>query len=271
MRKIALAMLLGCVSAHAASYNDLNVAIYYLVDGDDDKALAWFDKALAPGDLNPDLTRVAHLDRGRIYLEKRQDAEAIADFTAVLAIKPGDAAVLRDRAAAYAGAGKLESAADDLDLVLAKFPSDKALAFHAGLINWQVGRYERAAQNFSGQNAGDVVGWLWLQLANVRSGKTTTPFQGVITDREAWPNPLIALYSGEKHEDEILKVARESKAAASETCDAEFFAAEWRIAHGDGNGARPLLQDVTRNCVGDRSQAAIAAFELAKLTPRGGK
>jgi hypothetical protein len=62
----ALLLLAGStMSAGAASYNDLNIGIFYFTQGDLNNAIAWFDKVIAASDLNPDLMRVAHLDRGK--------------------------------------------------------------------------------------------------------------------------------------------------------------------------------------------------------------
>jgi tetratricopeptide (TPR) repeat protein len=62
-------------------------------------------------------------------------AGAIVDFDRALAVKPGDATVLRRRAAAYVAAGRIDEAKRDLDAVLLANPGDDAAALLRARIN----------------------------------------------------------------------------------------------------------------------------------------
>jgi lipoprotein NlpI len=268
-----VAMILAALGtpAGAASYNDLNIAISYFNDGARDSAISWFDRAIAAGDLNPDLTRVAHFDRGRALLSRGDSATAIADFTAALAVSPGDVRILEDRAHAYLNAGQLENAAGDFKAVRLRNPNDKPLAFQSGLVNWQIGRYDDAAADFARPGSSDLIAWLWQQLANVRQGKPVSSFFMTSFDQKMWPNPMVALFLGQTDEEAVLRIAQDSKAADAQTCDAEFFIGEWRLAHGDREGASALLKKMTDDCRNDATQLHVAQLDLAKLSKKAGK
>src|SRR5579883_2594535 len=125
VRQIAFAALVAAVlavPAKAGSYDELNAGIQLYNLGDCKVAIAEFDKALAAKDLIPDQVYIAHYDRGRAHLALSQFDQAIEDYSASLALRPGETQVLLDRSVAYLDAGKLDQAMSDLDRLVAAHP-----------------------------------------------------------------------------------------------------------------------------------------------------
>jgi len=245
-RTLAALLLAGStMSARAASYNDLNIGIFYFTQGDLNNAIAWFDKVIAAGDLNPDLMRVAHLDRGKAHLYRGEVDAAITD---------------------YAAAGRLEVAVSDLGkIALRTFPENPRIFFESGLLNWQLRRYEDALKDFS-RGGSDATSWLWQQLANVRLGKPVSPYGKDLVDEKIWPNPLVAFYLGKSDVQAVLTSAQQSQ--GPEACEAAFFVGQWHLAHGDTIAGKPLMQKAASDCRSDPSKLRISKFELEKI-PEG--
>jgi tetratricopeptide (TPR) repeat protein len=101
-----------------------------------------------------------YLNRGDVYYERGEDAQAIADYTQVLELlgrlwdaDAGDIAVraqaLGSRGALYARQGRLQEALVDLGLALGLYPEDADLFNSRGLTYLAMGNYERAIADFS--------------------------------------------------------------------------------------------------------------------------
>ena len=278
MKKIAIAVLLlagWAGSASADGFSFLNVGIDYLNQQRYADAVTWLDKAIAAGDLNPDQMHLAYLDRGQARAQLNRPQEAVADFTAALAIRPNDVGAQIQRSFAYLDAGQLEKSADDMaapQIGTSKIPR---IIFHRGLIAWETGRYPAAAEAFSElADRGYADGWLWLQLANTKQNKAVTKYAGV---RRAdgsivisgipywWPGPAMSLYSGDKTEDDVLKAMESDFASQSTECQGNFYLGAWRLVHGDAGGAKLLLQKAMNACPAGNTEWRMAAFELKKL------
>jgi tetratricopeptide (TPR) repeat protein len=111
----AVGMLLFVTSPQAAGVDDLKAATAAAEAGTSDDAVRLFTQALAAGDLSAADQFVAYSGRGREYAAKsliadafeRRDegqrlrANAIADFSAAIKLKPDDANILGERGQAY--------------------------------------------------------------------------------------------------------------------------------------------------------------------------
>ena len=150
MKTRALAALLllagSAVPAGAASYDDLNAGISYFNQAQYDNAITWFDKAIAAGDLIPDLKHVAHLDRGMAYAIKGDAHKALADYTAAIAIKPESTLAYRQRAAVYLGLNDKEMARANYRLLLKLRPNDAGTLRQVGWLSWQMNDLEGGRQ-----------------------------------------------------------------------------------------------------------------------------
>ena len=278
MKKIAIAglLLVGWAgSALADGFSFLNVGIDYLNQQRYADAVTWLDKAIAAAGLTPDQMHLAYLDRGRAHVQLNQLQEAAADFTQALAIRPNDLGAQLERSFVYAGAGQADKAADDI--AASQISSSKApsVIFYRGLVNWELGRYQAAAEAFSPlADKGYVDGWLWLQLANIKQNKPVTKYAGMSLDNGRiyrpgipyfWPGPAMSFYAGSKKEDDVLESMEDYYASQVTECQGNFYLGEWRLVHGDAGGAKPLFQKALSACQVNNTEWRMSSFELKKL------
>jgi lipoprotein NlpI len=134
-------------------------------------------------------------------------------------------------------------------------------------VNWQLRRYDDAASFFeriSNENHSPY-GWLWLQVANLKLGKALTYPGAAQPARNIWPQPIVSFYQGDITEEELFKAVEETDASGGEVCEANFYAGEWRLLHGDTAGAQALIQKAADSCPKTHPEYRMAKFEKAKL------
>lgn len=266
----ALLLAGSTMSAGAASYDDLNAGISYFNQEQYDNAIVWFDKALAAGDLIPDLKHVAHLDRGMAYAAKGEAQKAMADYTAAIAINPESTLGYRQRAKLYDSLNEKEKARTDYQLLLKIRWNDADALARIGWLSWQMNDFESAASAFAPHGGHDLHSWLWLQLVNVRLGRPLSEYRDGISGR-FWPAHLVRFYRGVLTEENILKAASDAEIGNLPgkikydyaICNAHFYAGMWRVVHGDRVGAAPLLKTAVEKCAG-LTFKDIARTELAR-------
>lgn len=278
MRRPAIAVLLlfgASTPVWAAGYAYLNVGIGYYNQERYDDAIAWLGKAIDAGDLLPDQLHVAHLDRGNAFLMTDAPEKAAAEFSAALTIRPQDDMSLEARALAYVAMGDHAKASADLATFQTKKPEDIQANFQRGQLYWFLGNYDHAADAF-GKTAdkGSAYGWMWQQLANIRQGKPVTPFHVASFERVGlhirttsgygWPDTIIGFYSGDRSEEDVLKAAKEAGTPGAE-CEANFYLAEWRLAHGDKVGAKPMMESAATDCPKEFIEYRDARMEMKSL------
>jgi len=278
MKKTAIAAILlvaTSVPGLCAGYDDLNVAISYFHQDRQDDAIIWFTKAIQDGDLIPDQTRVAHLDRGMAYDAKGDAQNALVDYTAAIAAQPQDSLAYLQRASTYIALGEFDHAYADYDALVKLRPYDHDIRTTFGRMSWQAGQFERvvlAFQDFAKLRTED---WLWLQLANVKLGKSIDAFDptddisntdtgqyanpSVMEAAKRWPNPMARFFKGEVTEQDAISAAPDGR-----HCQAEVYASLWHVAHGEYRLAEPLLISAQKMCRKTSEYWRIAQAELVK-------
>jgi lipoprotein NlpI len=65
-----------------------------------------------------------------------------------------------------------------------------------------------------------------------------------------WPMPLLDFYLGERKIEQVVARAErgDSDAIPGQKCEANFYLAEWKIAHGDADVAKLLLASALTGC-----------------------
>jgi tetratricopeptide (TPR) repeat protein len=269
MKKIALAALMLAAAAapsQGAGYDDLNVAISHFNQGRFDDAISWFDKAIAAGDLIPDLMRVAHLDRGLAY-ERKGDAEkAHADFTAAIAAQPTDMLAYRERIAIYLANNRIEMALADYEQLNRLRPNSYQILASIGRLNWQLNRMEASAKAFSYFADADPYTWLWLQLTNIRLGKPLMDYPDTFETRN-WPHHLPRFYLGRISEASVMEAGRAS--SGNPVCAASLFTGLWHVVHNEQGQAAPLLEAASKSCNQGSELGLVARSELDKIASQG--
>lgn len=307
MKQIAFAALMaGALTAPArgGSYEDLNAGIQRYNLSEWNEAIAEFDKALSAKDLIPDQVFIAHYDRGRAHLHLSQFDQAIEDYSASLAVRPGETQVLIDRSLAYLDAGKLDQAASDLDTLVAArpqlaspysiraivhikrgqmdksrddlktllklLPENTRRGHTVGILNWEVGQVSDAEDNFSYEadhGPNHVYAWLWYALAEIRLGKRVPKGSLPDFDKTAWPAPLIGFFTGETTQDAVFAAARQGDddQIRGQVCEANFYVGEWLIQYHDQPAAKPLMAKAAGECPTSFIEWAPAQMDLAGL------
>ncbi|MBW8709243.1 MAG: tetratricopeptide repeat protein [Alphaproteobacteria bacterium] len=264
MKKIAFAALLLAASAGPAAcagYDDLNVALSYFDQEKYDSALVWFDKAIAAGDLIPDLQRLAYLDRGMVHKSKGKLTEALADYSAAIAAQPDDMLAYHERISLYLATNDYEKTLADYEVLRKQRPRDYEFLMNVGYLNWLLGRYEPSAEVFSRYSERVMYSWLWLQVASLKMDKPMTEWKGQL--RAGWPTPLIAFYMGKLPESDVLERAKDFE-SINGLCSADILLGIWHAVHHEDMGATTRLQSALDSCNKETFYWRIARRELDK-------
>jgi tetratricopeptide (TPR) repeat protein len=155
-------LVLWCANAQAGSLDDFKAAKAAVEQGQSEEAIRLFTSALAVGDLSPDDQLAARHLRGREYTVRSMIADsfqrsdravslrndAIADFTAAIALKGDDDGLYVARGAAHHLNGQYEAAVADFDAAL-KLKTTTVTLVQRGAALRAKGDYERAVADYS--------------------------------------------------------------------------------------------------------------------------
>jgi tetratricopeptide (TPR) repeat protein len=170
-------LVLSAASLQAGGLDDLKAATTAVEVGNGAEAIRLFTQALAAGDLPAADQAAARKGRGNEYIVKSMIADnfdrgdearglrenAIADFTAALAVKPGDAGFIIARGQAYHFNRQYDLAIADFDAALKLDNSANTVVQRAASLRAK-GDYDRAAADYTaalalgGKEAG-LEGW----------------------------------------------------------------------------------------------------------------
>lgn len=157
----SVCLVLWCANAQTASLDDFKAAKTAVEQGKSEEAIRLFTSALAASDLSPaDQLTARHL-RGREYIVRSMIADsfqqrdrakalredAIADFTAAIALKGGDDSLYVARGGAHYLNGQYEAAVADFDAAL-KLKTTTATLVQRGAALRAKGDYDRAVADF---------------------------------------------------------------------------------------------------------------------------
>ena len=259
----------ACAVASAAAYDDFARGISANLQGDDALAVTSFSAALAAGDLNPTLLPAAYRGRAVAYLRQRQCKSALADLDEYVRLKPRDAQGLELKGNAHACMGEFAAAEADLSQAVAAAP-DSDTYWVRGRIRWRNKNFVGAAEDFAQvatlrPNYSYAV--LWLELSRARAA-TLDPKIGAHDldelDSRDWPAPLIKLFVGQARPEDMAAAAAQgdAKTVSDRQCEADFYVAEWWLAHEDTVSAKPLLQAAADKCPKNFIEYDGARFEL---------
>jgi lipoprotein NlpI len=262
--------------AQASGYSDFNQGLEAGYRGDADAEIAGFSRALADGDLPESMKPAALYDRGVAYEHEKKYAEAIADFSAVIALKPDYREAYSRRARSSAALGKYDAASQDCEQVTSLQPDSAVLAADCGRLAFLAGRFEQASNHFQHafqldqhrrQASYDL---LWLGLTGLRTGQTAAAKMGAAAqsvDRGEWPWPLIAFFLGGSAEATLQAAASTGDPATrqGQQCEVGFYLGEWKLAYQDRGDAKSLFQQAVKLCPDNFIELEPAKAELAKL------
>lgn len=272
---LAVAALSGV--ALAAGYDDFTAAIAAGNRGDFDAAVVSYTAALKAGDLASPYIPTAHRMRGSAYLYQGKCREALADFEAVAALIPLDRVDFLSRARAKTCLGDFVGGKQDLEAAMGPVP-EPSLYEALGRAQWHEGLFAGAAESFAkavefmpkNDFAHGAYVVLWYAIAADRAGYLDQVKLGTYVDALSssdWPMPLLDLYRGTLKADVIHPTTRPSVAEkyAGQLCEADFYIAEWHIAHGGSDAAKPLIARAAAKCPHNFVEYGMAKVEAGRL------
>ena len=268
-----VAFVIVCASSQvaiAAAYDHFSTAMAAQDRGDTDLAISEFTAAINAGDLNAGLLPTAYLERGIAYGKKSDCAHAAADAASALQLKPNYREALNLQAGANGCAGKYDLAISQYHAIAAAWPSEGAFVEEA-IAYWKSGNYAGAEQPLTQALAlapNSAYDALWLAMMHARAADAP-PAMPADVDEDTWPGPVQLLYAGKSSPDAVMTAAArgDADAVVGQTCQANFYVAEWWLAQKQPANAWPLLAAANAKCPKRFPEYRFAAFELTH--PRG--
>lgn len=285
--------------ALAGSVDDFKQGIAAMHRGDRDTAIADLSRALARGDLAPNLRPIALVNRGVAHAANKQFPAAIADFSEAVKLKPDDAVALSFRARVYAESGNAQAAAADCHTLTTMRPRGPGILGLCGYMQWKNGQYENAVFYFDKAVAYEAARpeplyVLWLELVRMEARKPDqVEFSRATAEMnlKGWPEPILDLDLGKSKPETVMAAASKDQsppvthraypgepskpgtanllasklAIDRQLCGAEFFVGEWQLLHRDEAAARDLLTKATNSCPKGSINAEAAGVELKRM------
>jgi lipoprotein NlpI len=239
---VALAlMVLPLPAAQAAGLDDANAAVMAAREGKYDDAIRLFTSAINSDELNIKGRAQAFAYRGiaKATLGDYDSAQEDLNFSVALDTEyNADAYAFRGYMALVTGAP--QKAAVDL----AKSASLKIWAYNA----------------------------LWLSVARMKAGIADTGAvslanNAMTLDMDQWPMPVVKFFLGQAKAEDVASAANEGDQSrlAERVCDADFYVAEFDLAHDNAPAAKPLLQRAADKCPFASFERMGATAELKRL------
>jgi lipoprotein NlpI len=264
-------------AAFAAGYDDFSAGQNAIHRGDPDAAIAAFSHALAAGDLAPGYLPATYSGRALAYLQRGKCQDAVGDMDAALKLRSNDAEAYVLRAEAEICLKKQDAAFADFAEAVRLRPTVKIYEQFA-VQQWAVGQFGGAAANFEAAIAASSKSnphlpylILWYAMTADRAAALD---QAILAkhmrdiDEDNWPCPLLELYLGKLTADRATAMAvdRNPQTDGEHKCELGFYLAEWNLARGKGDAAKPLLENAVNNCPRTFMEYGAAVIEQRRQT-----
>ncbi|HXJ03406.1 MAG TPA: hypothetical protein VNH44_19455 [Micropepsaceae bacterium] len=179
------------------------------------------------------------------------------------------------RGIAKATVGDYDAAQEDLNFSVALDTPYNADAYaFRGYISLVTGAPQKAAADLA-KSAGLKI-WaynaLWLSVARMKAGiadtgKVSLANNAMTLNLGQWPGPVVKFLMGEGKPELVAAAANEGDPAklSERVCDADFYVAEYDLAHDKAAEAKPLLQRAAEKCPFASFERMGATAELMRL------
>lgn len=247
----------------------------YEKGGHYDEAIADLTTAYERGDT--DYLKAQSLSfRGVTYFHKFEDAKALADMTAAMAILPRAVGIYNARGYIYGYSGDEKSALADFSTAIEKQRDNTwYIVYTRGSMYFHEEKFADARNDFEEMvrmNHKDPEAVLQLHLASLNAGVDDAAEFRKNADHanlENWPGPLVKLMLGDISQQDAQAAVHNGDYKYYEpmdrTCEETFVSAEWqRFEKKDKDAARTLYQQVAQYCsrADDRVEAQNALKHL---------
>jgi lipoprotein NlpI len=255
----------------SAYFNRANALVQ---KGDSDKAIADFDEAIKLDPRNVG----AYNNRGSAKNEKGDVDAALEDFDAAIKHNARFASAYFNRANVLAARGESARAIKDYDTAI-KYNRRNVNAYIArGALMLASGATAKARSDFRAAATLDrrnAYTLLWHDIAERRARQ-----KGVLTganatrglDMNAWPAPVLQLFTGEIKQEAVLAAADNADATLKQarTCEANFYGGEYALISGEREGATKLFEAAAKECPHGFLEGIAAGAELKSLSQKVG-
>jgi lipoprotein NlpI len=143
---------------------------------------------------------------------------------------------------------------------------------------WAVGQFGGAAANYeaavvTSSKSNPHLPYLILWYA-MTADRAASLDQAILAkhvrdiDEDNWPGPLLELYLGKLTVDQATAKAadRNPQTDGEHKCELSFYLAEWNLARGNGDAAKPLLENAVQNCPQSFREYGAAVIEQRRQT-----
>ena len=247
------------------SYN--NSGLSYDAMGDYDRAIGAFTKAIQLYSGSATLFN----NRGNAYKGKGDLEHAITDYNEAIRLSPNSGNGYYYRGNAYEAKGEFERALLDFTAVIRLHPEYVLGYLERGRISLYCDQFDKAQSDFEHAISMDptsAYAALWLELARRRNNlpshleKATEQL-----DMTQWPAPVLRLYLGQVTPTAVLAAANDANPATQrgQSCEANFFIAEWMLLHGATEDSLPLFRAAVSDCPRNYLEWNASNAELLRL------
>ncbi len=264
----AVAMLAG--PALAGGKADVFRGIEAAKKGDDEKALYYFTRALAAGDLSRKSKATVHMNRGVILQNLGRLDEALDDYNRAIKMRPKYPTTYFNRGNLLRALGRYEEAIDDYGKSIQMIPDFVFGYKERGKAKFFIGDFAGAEKDLSvwaGKNPADANANIWLFLARARAGRDG---RGALAanagriDRSKWPGPFVDVFLGKATPEDLAPPpGGKSDAAVKRTCEYHFYLGEYYLLQGDRERAARMFRHAIDTgaikyveCTGARTELA---------------
>jgi lipoprotein NlpI len=236
-----VALILSADMVRAAGVEDANAAVVAARDGKYDDAIRLFTNAINSDDLN---------------LKSRAQAYAY-------------------RGIAKATTGDYDGATDDLNRSVALQSDYAADSFaYRGYFELVQGDAQKASADLA--KSAEMKIWpynaLWLSLARMKANVPDTDAHSLSKnaaqfDLAQWPGAVVKFLMGQARPDEVTAAANlgDPQKLVERVCDADFYVAEYDLAHNNEAAAKLGFQRAAEKCPFASFERMGATAELTRL------
>ncbi|NNJ27689.1 tetratricopeptide repeat protein [Alienimonas chondri] len=244
-----------------------NRGMFLLNQGDADAASADFTRAL---EQNPNYF-YALTNRGKTALDRGDVTAAIADFDASLKANPGQPGVYGFRGNAKLFAGDLAGAVADQQMAVKESPTNPIAHSDLGFVLFFAGQYDQALAQFDAAlrlapGFRHLHPWRLEALTTLGRNASEDPGVTLALDNGGngvdWVVRLLQFQLGRLTGEELLSKISDTdpKAAAAQTCEANYFIGRARQRAGDAAGAAEAYRVSLES-----DQKQLSAYRGAKI------
>ena len=140
-----------------------------------------------------------------------------------------------------------------------------------GYVNFFLGRYSAAADDFQHGMESEPYRALWRYLARARGGQNDTRELALNTvvklDRDVWPGAVIALYLGQVKPPQVLAAAArgDERKQREQGCEASFYLGEYALLRVEIAEAQRYFRKAQESCPAGFVEHIAAQSELKRI------